>query len=148
MDINEALQVVNNLFDYLSEIGELDEEDFHRMNEAEDVINNYVRKTMATACCGNVVSDPDIVSKIKKQMSIYPDEHTEQAKKKLIESFSKQERHPVYSVVLEHPEEMPVISKDKIEQFKEELNEAQYIIYDKFGMPKKEITFEKEGVVN
>lgn len=47
MDINEALQVVNNLFDYLSEIGELDEEDFHRMNEAEDVINNYVRKTAA-----------------------------------------------------------------------------------------------------
>lgn len=68
MDINEALQVVNNLFDYLSEIGELDEEDFHRMNEAEDVINNYVRKTAAT--------------------------------------------------------------------------------YDKCGMPKKEITFEKEGVVN
>lgn len=48
MDINEALQVVNSLFDYLSEIGELDKEDFHRMNEAEDVINNYVRKTAAT----------------------------------------------------------------------------------------------------
>lgn len=47
MDINEALQVVNSLFDYLSEIGELDKEDFHRMNEAEDVINNYVRKTAA-----------------------------------------------------------------------------------------------------
>lgn len=53
-----------------------------------------------------------------------------------------------YAVILEHPEEMPVISKDKIEQFKEELNEAQYIIYDKFGMPKQKITFEKEGVVN
>ena len=48
MDINEALQVVNSLFDYLSEIGELDKEDFHRMNEAEDVINNYVRKTAVT----------------------------------------------------------------------------------------------------
>ena len=48
MDINEALQVINSLFDYLSEIGELDKEDFHRMNEAEDVINNYVRKTTVT----------------------------------------------------------------------------------------------------
>lgn len=45
MDINEALQVVNSLFDYLSEIGELDKEDFHRMNEAEDVINDYVKRT-------------------------------------------------------------------------------------------------------
>lgn len=47
MDINEALQIVNSLFDYISEIGELDKEDFHRMNEAEDVINNYIRKTAA-----------------------------------------------------------------------------------------------------
>lgn len=53
-----------------------------------------------------------------------------------------------YAVVLEHPEEMPVISKEQVEQFKEELNEAQYIIYDKFGMPKQEITFKKEGVIN
>ena len=103
MDINEALQVVNSLFDYLSEIGELDKEDFHRMNEAEDVINEYVRKTAAA----------------------YD-----------------------YAVVLEHPEEISTISKEQIEQFKEELNEAQYIIYDKFGMPKQEITFKKEGVVN
>ena len=78
MDINEALQVVNSLFDYLSEIGELDEEDFHRMNEAEDVINDYVRKTAAA----------------------YD-----------------------YAVVLEHPEEMPVITKEQIEQFKEELEQ-------------------------
>lgn len=48
MDINEALQVVNSLFDYLSEIGELDKEDFHRMNEAEDVINDYIRNLEAT----------------------------------------------------------------------------------------------------
>ena len=76
MDINEALQVVNSLFDYLSEIGELDKEDFHRMNEAEDVINDYVRKTAAT----------------------YD-----------------------YAVVLEHPEEKPVISKDRIVGFKRDL---------------------------
>lgn len=37
------------------------------------------------------------------------------------ENKQAQERHPVYSVALEHPEEMPVISKDKIEQFKEDL---------------------------
>lgn len=84
MDINEALQVVNSLFDYLSEIGELDQEDFHRMNEAEDVINNYVRKTAAA--------------------------HN-------------------YAVILEHPEEMPVISKEQTEQFKKDLEKYSEDLY-------------------
>ena len=97
--------------------------------ELRNALISYHKETAATAFCGNIISDPDIVSKIKKQMSMYPDEHIEQAKKKLIESFSKQERHPIYSVVLQNPEEISTISKEQIEQFKGDLEKHSEDLY-------------------
>ena len=46
MDILRALEVLNGAFDYLSEC-EISDEQFKAINEAEDVINNFVRTRLA-----------------------------------------------------------------------------------------------------
>ena len=98
--------------------------------ELRNALIEYHKESAAAAFNGCVISDPDVVSKIKEQMSIYPDEDIENTKQKLIESFSKMEKHSPFMVHINKntESETPVITQEQIEQFKKEMKKYERVV--------------------